>query len=104
MRGIGRGVLSSHPLQSRLGSVDCRSNFVVCRFHSADVVDLRKSRTGSDHFDPIWEVPNSHVVTPENFNKLIVEIAYSANQALGDEMNVVQIRYDLVGSNTTCTP
>ena len=40
----------------------------------------------------------------ENFNKLIVEIAYSANQALGDEMNVVQIRYDLVGSNTTCTP
>ena len=43
-------------------------------------------------------------VVGENFNKLIVEIAYSANQALGDEMNVVQIRYDLVGSNTTCTP
>ena len=74
---------------------------MVCRFHSADVVDLRKSGTVSDHFDPIWETPNSHVVTPENFNKLIVEIAYSANQALGDEMTVVQIRYDLVGSNTT---
>ena len=43
-------------------------------------------------------------VVGENFNKLIVETAYSANQAIGDEMNVVQIRYDLVGSNTTCTP
>ncbi len=40
----------------------------------------------------------------QSFNKLLVETTYSANQPLGDEMNVVQIRYDLVGSNTTCTP
>ena len=33
----------------------------------------------------------------------MVETPYSANQPLGDEMNVVQIRYDLVGSNTTCS-
>ena len=30
------------------------------------------------------------------------ETTYSANSALGDEMNVVQICYGLVGPNTAC--
>ena len=40
-------------------------------------------------------------VAGQSFNQLMVETAYSANLALGDEMNVVQIRYGLVGPNTT---
>ena len=32
----------------------------------------------------------------------MVETAYSANQPLGDEMNVVQIHYGLGGPNTAC--
>ena len=38
----------------------------------------------------------------QSFNQLMVEITYLANPALGDEMNIVQIRYSLVGPNTAC--
>ena len=98
MRGIGRGVLSSHPLQSSLGSVDSRSNVVVCRFYSADVVDHEKIRFQATYFKQYQKSP---VVTPQSSNQLMVETAYSVNLALGDKMNVVQIRYGLVGPNTT---
>ena len=43
-------------------------------------------------------------VVGQSFNQLMVETAYSANLALGDEMNVVQIRYGLLGPNTACMP
>ena len=36
----------------------------------------------------------------KSFNQLLIETADSANPAHSDEMNVVQIRYGLVGPNT----
>ena len=43
-------------------------------------------------------------VVGKSFNQLLIETADSANPAHSDEMNVVQIRYGLVGPNTACTP
>ena len=87
------------PLRSWPGAVGCRSNVVVCRSHSSRCCRSREEKIRfPDHF--FWEAQKTPVVTPKSFNQLLVETAESANLAHGDKMNVVQIRYGLVGPNT----
>ena len=84
------------PLRSWPGVVDCRPSVWCVDSTPVDVVDLVGGRSGFQI--TFLGVPK------KSFNQLLIETADSANPAHSDEMNVVQIRYGLVGPNTASQP